>query len=268
MNTAPIGIFDSGVGGLSVYLHLRTLLPNERFVYYADTKNVPYGDKSSDEIAAFSDNAIDWLTAYGVKLIVVACNSASAHALDKLRAKHTAVPIVGLVPAIKPACLTTKTKSIAVLATRATLTGGLLANVVNEYATPFGITVHKTFEPTLVPWVEAGMPTTHESVQMLTNHLHTWADAGVDTLVLGCTHYPFFRPFLLELIAKQNLSITVIDSGLAIAQRVQSLLETFELKNPDKATELPLIFFSSAKYNLPNVQTIVHNLIGEQVVFL
>lgn len=267
MSVAPIGIFDSGVGGLSVYLHLRALLPDERFVYFADTKNVPYGDKTSDEIASFSEQAIEWLMGYGVKLIVVACNSASAHALDRLRAKCPDIPIVGLVPAIKPACALTQTKSIAVLATRATLQGGLLAKVIDNYATPCGVSVHKHFEPTLVPWVEAGMPTDHQAVPLLKNQVQVWADMGVDTLVLGCTHYPFFRPFLLELIAKQNLPITVIDSGLAIAQRVQSLLETFELQTPTPSPS-PLLFFSSAKQNSPLVQDMVRTLIGDEVVFL
>lgn len=267
MSVAPIGIFDSGVGGLSVYLHLRALLPDERFVYFADTKNVPYGDKTSDEIASFSEQAIEWLMGYGVKLIVVACNSASAHALDRLRAKYPDIPIVGLVPAIKPACALTQTKSIAVLATRATLQGGLLAKVIDDYATPCGVSVHKHFEPTLVPWVEAGMPTDHQAVPLLKNQVQTWAEMGVDVLVLGCTHYPFFRPFLHDFITQENLSIMLIDSGLAIAERVLSLLTVFDLKTPNNQ-RTPLSFFSSAKQNSPLVQDMVRTLIGDEVVFL
>lgn len=226
--TAPIGVFDSGVGGLSVYLHLKTLMPNERFIYYADTANVPYGGKSGDEILLLTLQAVARLCKRGCKLIVIACNSASAHALKALR-ERCSVPIVGLVPAVKPACSLTKTRQIAVLATRATLNGYLLNDVITDVATPQGVMVHKHFEPTLVPWVESGMPIDSQVVHLLIKQTKQWADMGVDVIVLGCTHYPFFQRFLSSYLQKENLAVHLIDSGLAVAQRVKSLLDLFHM---------------------------------------
>lgn len=226
--TAPIGVFDSGVGGLSVCLHLKALMPNERFIYYADTANVPYGSKSGDEILLLTLQAVARLCKRGCKLIVIACNSASAHALKALR-ERCSVPIVGLVPAVKPACSLTKTRQIAVLATRATLNGYLLNDVINDIATPQGVVVHKHFEPTLVPWVESGMPIDSQVANLLIGQTKQWADMGVDVIVLGCTHYPFFKGFLSSYLQKENLAVHLIDSGLAVAQRVKSLLDLFHM---------------------------------------
>mgnify|MGYP000029697646 FL=1 len=231
-NEAPIGVFDSGVGGLSVYQHLRQLLPNERFIYYADTKNVPYGDKSGDEILLLTLQAVARLCKRGCKLIVIACNSASAYALTAIR-QRCSVPVVGLVPAVKPACKLTQTKKIAVLATKATLNGYLLNEVINEVAIPNGVTVFKHFEPSLVPWVEQGMPIDSQVANLLIYQTHLWAKAGVDVVVLGCTHYPFFKSFLQDEINKKNLAITLVDSGFAIAQRVQSLLKIFNIASQE-----------------------------------
>ncbi len=231
-NEAPIGVFDSGVGGLSVYQHLRQLLPNERFIYYADTKNVPYGNKSGDEILLLTLQAVARLCKRGCKLIVIACNSASAYALTAIR-QRCSVPVVGLVPAVKPACKLTQTKKIAVLATKATLNGYLLNEVINEVAIPNGVTVFKHFEPSLVPWVEQGMPIDNQVANLLIDQTHLWAKAGVDVVVLGCTHYPFFKSFLQDEINKKNLAITLVDSGFAIAQRVQSLLKIFNIASQE-----------------------------------
>ncbi|STY91369.1 glutamate racemase [Moraxella bovis] len=233
--TAPIGVFDSGMGGLSVYLHLKTLMPNERFIYYADTANVPYGGKSGDEILLLTLQAVARLCKRGCKLIVIACNSASAHALKALR-ERCSVPIVGLVPAVKPACSLTKTRQIAVLATRATLNGYLLNDVINDVAKPQEVMVHKHFEPTLVPWVESGMPIDSQVANLLIRQTKQWADMGVDVIVLGCTHYPFFKGFLQTFIQQENLDVQLIDSGLAIAQRVKSLLDFFNIASPTPNT--------------------------------
>lgn len=227
---APIGVFDSGVGGLSVYLHLQQMLPNERFIYYADTANVPYGNKSGDEILLLTLQAVARLCKRGCKLIVIACNSASAYALATLRARCS-VPIVGLVPAVKPACLLTKTKQIGVLATQATLKGHLLSEVISTIAHPKGVLVHKHFEPTLVPWVEAGMPADSYSAKLLLTQAHKWATMGVDVMVLGCTHYPFFKSFLQAWLAQQGIEMALVDSGSAIAERVKSLLAVFAIAN-------------------------------------
>ncbi|GAF54157.1 LOW QUALITY PROTEIN: glutamate racemase [Psychrobacter sp. JCM 18900] len=221
--SAPIGVFDSGVGGLSVYLHLAQQLPTERYVYYADTLNVPYGNRDSEDIEALTLKAVEWLHKQGCKLIVIACNSASAYALDTARRCYPHIPIVGLVPALKPAVLASKSAHVAVLATKATLNGTLLNDVIINFAKPNNTVVTKYFDPQLVPWVEAGMSEQDETAERLRQQVRVFANAGVDQLVLGCTHYPFFD-FLLDEIAQQQLSIQVIDSGQAIAERVRQLL--------------------------------------------
>ena len=226
---APIGLFDSGVGGLSVYLHLAQQLPAERYVYYADTLHVPYGNRDSKDIEALTLTAVAWLYQQGCKLIVIACNSASAYALETARRCYPQLPIVGLVPALKPAVLASKSSHVAVLATKATLNGTLLNEVIRAIASPNRTLVTKYFDPELVPWVEAGMPEGCETAQRLRQQLQIFAQNGVDQLVLGCTHYPFFKAFLLDEIAQQQLSIQVVDSGQAIAERVKQLLVANQL---------------------------------------
>lgn len=226
---APIGLFDSGIGGLSVYLHLAQQLPAERYVYYADTLNVPYGSRDSADIEALTLTAVEWLCKQGCKLIVIACNSASAYALEAARRRYPQVPIVGLVPALKPAVLASKSGRVAVLATKATLNGTLLNDVINNFAKPNSTTVTKYFDPQLVPWVEAGMPEQDDTALCLRQQLQVFVNDGVDQLVLGCTHYPFFKAFLLDEIAQQQLPMQVVDSGQAIAERVKQLLVTNQL---------------------------------------
>lgn len=237
MDSAPIGIFDSGVGGLSVYLHLKQQLPDEQYLYYADTLNVPYGPRSSAEIKELTLIAVDWLVQSGCKLIVIACNSASAHALQLARHKYPHIPIVGLVPALKPAVLNSNSKSVAVLATKATLDGELLNTVISDYALPAQVNVVKWFDPNLVPWVEAGMPIQSETPERLKAQLKNFAQQKVDHLVLGCTHYPFFREFVMSQIADENLGIKVVDSGPAIAARVKTLLQQSQSLAASKQVE-------------------------------
>jgi len=237
MDSAPIGIFDSGVGGLSVYLHLKQQLPDEQYLYYADTLNVPYGPRSSAEIKELTLIAVDWLVQSGCKLIVIACNSASAHALQLARHKYPHIPIVGLVPALKPAVLNSNSKSVAVLATKATLDGELLNTVISDYALPAQVNVVKWFDPNLVPWVEAGMPIQSETPERLKAQLKSFAQQKVDHLVLGCTHYPFFREFVISQIADENLGIKVVDSGAAIAARVKTLLQQSQSLAASKQVE-------------------------------
>lgn len=252
---SPIGVFDSGVGGLSVYRHLAEQLPAERYVYYADTLHVPYGNRDNEDIEALTLIAIEWLYQQGCKLIVIACNSASAHALDAARHCYPQLPIVGLVPALKPAVLASKSGHVAVLATKATLNGTLLNQVIAEIAQPKGTTVLKYFDPELVPWVEAGMPKAADTAQRLRQLVQDFAQANIDYLVLGCTHYPFFKAFLLHEIAIQQLDIQVVDSGQAIAARVHYLLSKQNLlahaeysKTECEYTANPLLFYAS-KYD-------------------
>ncbi|WP_201569601.1 glutamate racemase [Psychrobacter sp. JCM 18900] len=277
--SAPIGVFDSGVGGLSVYLHLAQQLPTERYVYYADTLNVPYGNRDSEDIEALTLKAVEWLHKQGCKLIVIACNSASAYALDTARRCYPHIPIVGLVPALKPAVLASKSAHVAVLATKATLNGTLLNDVIINFAKPNNTVVTKYFDPQLVPWVEAGMSEQDETAERLRQQVRVFANAGVDQLVLGCTHYPFFKTFLLDEIAQQQLSIQVIDSGQAIAERVRQLLiannlsaslmsekrENLTQKTSNKNTiTRPPLTFHATKYS-DRLCALVERLLGTEM---
>jgi len=277
--SAPIGVFDSGVGGLSVYLHLAQQLPTERYVYYADTLNVPYGNRASEDIETLTLKAVEWLHQQGCKLIVIACNSASAYALDTARRCYPHIPIVGLVPALKPAVLASKSSHVAVLATKATLNGTLLNDVIINFAKPNNTVVTKYFDPQLVPWVEAGMSEQDETAQRLRQQVRVFASEGVDQLVLGCTHYPFFKTFLLDEIAQQQLSIQVIDSGQAIAERVRQLLiannlsaslmsekqENLSQKTSKKNTiTRPPLTFHATKYS-DRLCALVERLLGTEM---
>jgi len=277
--SAPIGLFDSGIGGLSVYLHLAQQLPAEHYVYYADTLNVPYGNRDSADIEALTLVAVEWLYQQGCKLIVIACNSASAYALETARRCYPQLLIVGLVPALKPAIMASKSGRVAVLATKATLNGMLLAEVINKFASPNSTIVTKYFDPRLVPWVEAGMPEQDETAFSLRQQLGLFANDGVDQLVLGCTHYPFFKAFLLDEITQQQMSMQVVDSGQAIAERVKQLLVDNQLlalnegeagysssvDNTDTYTRHPLVFYAT-KYD-DKLGALIERLLGKEVVW-
>ncbi len=278
--SAPIGLFDSGVGGLSVYLHLAQQLPNERYIYYADTLNVPYGNRDSEDIETLTLKAVEWLYQQGCKLIVIACNSASAYALDTARKCYPQLPIVGLVPALKPAVMASKSGHVAVLATKATLNGSLLNDVIASFANPNSTVVTKYFDPQLVPWVEAGMPVEDETAQRLRQQLRAFANEGIDQLVLGCTHYPFFKSFLLDEIAQQQLSIQVVDSGQAIAERVKQLLVANQisatLDNETSTQDLNVINKTNVDIRLPltfhatkysdRLSALIERLLGKETV--
>lgn len=255
---APIGLFDSGVGGLSVYLHLKRLLPHENYLYFADTVNVPYGDRTGDQIEALTLAAVDWLYQKGCKLIVIACNSGSAHALVQARLHYPNIPIVGLVPALKPAVLASQTKRVAVLATKATLEGSPLNRVIEEIALPHQTEVIKCFEPRLVPWVEAGMPTMDPTYEWLLARVQTFYQDGVDHLVLGCTHYPFFRAMVQDHIEARGWQMQVVDSGYAIAMRVHYLLSQLGLLS--RSEQAGRLYFFSSKVSA-DLQWLVERLL-------
>ena len=194
--------------------------------------------------------------AAGCKLIVIACNSASAHALPHARQKHPHIPIVGLVPALKPAVLNSSSKNVAVLATKATLDGELLNTVISDYALPANVNVVKWFDPNLVPWVEAGMPLDSETPEQLKRQLKNFAEQRVDHLVLGCTHYPFFREFVLAEVENENLGIKVVDSGAAIAARVKALLQQFQSLGLNESSSSKLLHSDSLSTELLSTKSL------------
>lgn len=219
---APIGVFDSGMGGLSVVKEIQAHLPAESICYFADTAHVPYGCRSDDDIRRLTAQAVAWLHAAGCKAVVVACNTASAFSLTALREHYGAdFPIIGLVPAVKPAVLASKTGVVGVLATQGTLRGTLLHDVIRDVANPAGVRVLTAVSPKLVPFVEQGLHNSAACQAELLQILSPLAQANADQLVLGCTHYPFLKPVITQLFGSQ---FALIDSGLAVARQTGRVL--------------------------------------------
>ncbi len=219
---APIGIFDSGIGGLSVAQEIALYLPNERIVYYADTAHVPYGPRTDQDIRELTAHAIEWLYRQGCKVAVVACNTASAFSLDYLREHYGEnFPIIGLVPALKPAVLQSKSKVVSVLATPATFRGQLIKDVMTRFAEPANVEVFTVTNLELVPFVESGRYNSLECKQSLQKVLDPIVEKGSDYLVLGCTHYPYLKQSIQELYGDK---LNLIDSGLAVARQTARIL--------------------------------------------
>ena len=216
----PIGVFDSGVGGLSVLAELRRALPGEDFLYLADLAHMPYGERSDDDIRDLTDRAVTELHRRGVKAVVVACNTASAFSLSHLRERFE-LPIIGLVPAVKPAVAATKSGVVGVLATPGTLRGTLLADVIRQWAEPAGVRVMQAVSTALVPLVEAGKADSPDTRAVLREVLNPLADAGADQLVLGCTHYPFLAG---SVRAEFGDTFALVDSGAAVARHTRNVL--------------------------------------------
>ena len=224
-SAAPVGAFDSGVGGLSILKEVRKLLPHEDLIYLADSAHCPYGNKPGLEIRRRTLEVTDYLVELGAKIIVVACNSACVAGLDQLRETHPELPVVGVEPAIKPAHDLTRNGKIGVLATQLTLNGERFTMLVEQYGS--GIEVYTQPAPGLVELAEAGQADSSAAAAIIRQYLDPLLAKGVDTLVLGCTHYPFFRP-LIEEIAP---GLIVVDTGAAVARQTMRVLEEHDLLN-------------------------------------
>ncbi len=245
MNKAAIGVYDSGFGGLSVWRELRRLLPNESLIYLGDGKNCPYGGRSREEITRFATEAVERLVREGVKMVVVGCNTATTAAIDHLRSQWPELPIVGLEPAVKPACLTTKTRRIAVLATEHSLRSDMFLKTAQRYASD--VEVVKVPGEGFVEIVEQDMEHTDEARRAVQRVVGQLRGKGVDKVVLGCTHYPFLRSAIAE--ALEGEDVDIIDSGEAVARRVEWLLERYDIKAPSDAhAELRFITFADEEY--------------------
>jgi len=223
----PIGIFDSGVGGLSVLPAIRRELPCQPLIYLADQAHVPYGLRSRDEIIAFSTEIIHFLIDQGAGLIVVACNTASAAALQHLRAAFPRIPFVGMVPAVKVAALQTRSKTIGVLATPNTFGGALYHDVVDRFGE--GVTILEDTCPGLVEEIEAGHLNGTRTRQILLDALLPMLEHNIDQLVLGCTHYPFVTPLIREILQNHTQphqpQVEMIDAALGVARQTARLAQ-------------------------------------------
>jgi glutamate racemase len=237
MSKQPIGIFDSGIGGTSIWKEINTLLPHENTIYLADSKNAPYGEKTKNEIISLSKKNIDLLIKKNCKLIVVACNTATTNAIKLLRETYN-LPIIGIEPAIKPAALQTKTKAVGILATKGTLSSELFHKTTDIFTN--GIKVVEQVGEGLVQLIESGKIRSEEMTSLLEIYLKPMLDSNIDYLVLGCTHYPYLMPQLLEILPKH---IKIIDSSEAVARQTQAVLRQHELLN--NATNKPILKFYS-----------------------
>jgi glutamate racemase len=243
MSKQPIGIFDSGVGGTSIFKEIHALLPNEHTIYLADSFNAPYGGKTKDEIIALSIKNMELLLSKNCKLVVVACNTATTNAVKVLR-EHYSIPIIGIEPAIKPAALQTQTKAIGILATKGTLSSELFHKTTDLYSN--GIQVIEQVGEGIVRLIENGEIESEEMRHLLKGYLQPMIDANIDYLVLGCTHYPYLMPMLLEMLPKQ---VKIIDSGEAVARQTKVVLEKHHLRSSRK-TKGKNVFYTNGNVSV------------------
>lgn len=231
-----IGIFDSGVGGLSVLRQIRAQLPSYPVIYLADQAHVPYGPRSLEEVRQFSISITRFLLEQGARLIVVACNTASAAALKHLRETFMEIPFVGMEPAVKPAAEQTHSGVVGVLATPATFQGALYASVVERFAR--GVTILQDTCPGLVSEIEKGNLQGEETRTILTRALYPMLAKGADTIVMGCTHYPFVIPLIEEIIHTYAIHhpVRVIDPAPAVARQVGRVLAANGLTSDGEST--------------------------------
>ena len=214
-----IGVMDSGVGGISVLKHIHALLPHEGLVYIADSKHAPYGNKTADEITARCFEIADFLITKDVKALVVACNTATAAAIDAMRKRYT-LPIIGMEPAVKPAAEASKNGVIGVLATVGTLKSAQFAALLESYGRNVKVVTQACVG--LVECIERGELDMPETKSLIRQYCLPLLDEGADTIVLGCTHYPFVKDAIREVVGE---SVTLIDTGAAVANQLKRQLE-------------------------------------------
>jgi glutamate racemase len=234
----PIGLFDSGIGGTSIWKEVHALLPNENTIYLADSKNAPYGLKSKEEIIQLSIKNTEFLLNQNCKIIVVACNTATTNAIKELRAKYQ-VPFIGIEPAIKPAALHSKTQTIGILATQGTLNSELFHQTAQQF---HETKIIEQIGHGLVPLIEEGKINSPQIKQLLNKYLQPMIEANIDYLVLGCSHYPYLLPQIKKILPKH---IKIIDSGEAVAKQTKNILTEINALNTENH-QPKNIFFTNA----------------------
>lgn len=237
----PIGIFDSGVGGTSIWKEIVALLPNENSIYLSDSKNAPYGEKSKQEIIDLSVKNTEYLLKNNCKIIVVACNTATTNAIKTLRQYYN-VPFIGIEPAIKPAALSTKTNVVGILATKGTLNSELFEATSSVFKAQ--IVIKETIGKGLVDLIENGKINSPEMTHLLASYLKPMLQENIDCLVLGCTHYPYLIPQIRKFVGEK---MEIIDSGLAVAKQTKAILEKHELINQQKNLGTHHLFINKNK---------------------
>lgn len=256
-NQLPIGVFDSGVGGISVLKHLSKLMPHEDYLYVADSQYAPYGNKSPEFIRARSLAISQFLLQQPVKAIVLACNTATAAAAAMLREHFADTPIIAMEPAIKPAVEVTKSGVVGVMATSGTLQSAQFAALLEHYGQ--GVEVVTQACHGLVECIERGELTQFQTQALIKQYLQPLLAAGADTIVLGCTHYPFVKDQIQAMAGGQ---VNLIDTGLAVARQVHNRLAAADLLNT-QPSQGQLRFYSNSGQT--NVEQVIASLWGQPV---
>lgn len=249
-----IGVFDSGVGGTSVWQEIIKLLPNENTMYLADSKNAPYGIKTKAEIIALSEKNTEMLLSQNAKIIVVACNTATTNAITHLRAKYK-VPFIGIEPAIKPAALHTQTKAIGILATKGTLSSDLFDQTKEKFTKDIQLIEQEGTG--LVELVEANQMQSAETHRLLTQYLTPMINHNIDYLILGCTHYPYLIPQIQKIVPK---NVKIIDSGEAVARQTQNILIQNNILNTSNSKGKHFVYSNAA---ITTLQALLSKLTAE-----
>jgi glutamate racemase len=251
-NNSPIGVFDSGVGGLSVWREIVKILPSENIIYFADSKNCPYGTKTDEEIINLSRKIVDFLISQNCKIIVVACNTATAAAISTLRKEYN-LPFVGMEPAVKPAAINTKNKKIGVLATEGTIRGSHLKKTTEIYAKDTQVFVQ--IGEGLVELVESNNIYSDKAIKTLNKCIKPLIDKEIDQLVLGCTHYPFLCKLIKQIDGMENVDI--INPAPAVALRTLELIKyTLNTENENYYH----FYTSGSILQLKNTLSIIENI--------
>ena len=255
INNNAIGLFDSGIGGTSIWKAINSLLPNEDTIYLADSKNAPYGEKSKEQIIELCFKNTEYLLNLNCKLIVVACNTATTNAIKELRHKYQ-VPFIGIEPAIKPAALHSKTQKIGILATKGTLNSELFYKNVEKFQ---DIEIIEQIGYGLVQLIEKGEINSNETNDLLKKYLQPMIKKNIDYLVLGCSHYPYLIPQIKKLIPT---SIQIIDSGAAVAKQTKHILEE-KVGFRNNTQKINSVFYTNAGTKVL-LEILNHN---EQVIY-
>lgn len=249
----PIGLFDSGIGGTTIWREINKILPYENTIYLADSKNAPYGQKSKEEIIYLSEKNVEFLLEKNSKIIVVACNTATTNAIDYLRSKYK-TPFIGIEPAIKPASALSKTGVIGVLATKGTIESSLFQKGINSFE---NTQIIAQIGYNLVTLIESGHINSDETKKLLQEYLNPMVAKNIDQLVLGCTHYPYLIPIIRQIIPN---TINILDSGEAVAKQTKKILTSLNLLNlnsSNKSNDFYINTDSSVlKTFLPNIDSI------------
>lgn len=263
---APIGVFDSGIGGLTVAREIMRQMPNEKIIYFGDTARVPYGNKSQETVTRFSEQIVRFLNTFQVKTIVVACNTASAYALDTLE-KESQIPIIGVVkPGAKAAVEATRNGRIGVIATAATIGSKIYSKYITELNSD--VTIHGKACPLFVPLVEEGLWDDPVTIEIARRYLAELIDIDIDTLILGCTHYPLIRTALGRIMGDR---VTLVNPAYETAIELKAMLQKMDLLNEetpglgsnqyefyvsDKAEQFVRFANSIIKYGILSAKTI------------